>query len=255
MAWFTFAHTSFAPHTQHPPLLLLCTMALTATGKVPLALSPPLGDSIDALPEGASVKINAGNPDEKPRIALIFSTAYAFGQAGQKDILNDTRQRVVVYKTDQSVGSARRTIQNYCDSGVSLHPVRAVGQDLAAVNPISGSSLGLCVGDPSTMPFATKATDGSTLIVSLCLAVFTWIDKPTTATKPLSAGPSDLDYSAEADAARVLLPDSVLQRLQRARPASDSPGDAFARVAEEVNAENKANEFQTRQARKRARHG
>lgn len=144
-------------------------------------------------------------------------------------------------------------IQNHRDAKKTPHPVRAVGLDLAAVNPISGSSLRVCVGDPSTMPFATKATDGSTVVVALCLAVFTWIDKPTTAIKPLSAGPSDLDYSAEADAARVLLPDSVLHKLQQARVASNSTEDAFARVAAEVNAENKADECQIRQARKRAR--
>ena len=171
-----------------------------------------------------------------------------------KDVLNDTRERLVVYKTDQSVGEARRTIQNYCDAGETPHPVRVVRQDLSAVNSISGSSLGVCVGDPSTMPFATKATNGSTLIVSLCPAVYTWLDKPITAVKPLSAGPSDFDYSSEADAARVLLPDSVLQKLQQARAESNSTEDAFARVAAEVNAENKANECQIRQARKRARH-
>lgn len=103
------------------------------------------------------------------------------------------------------------------------------------------------------MPFATKATNGSTVVVALCVAVYTWIDRPTTAIKPLSAGPSDLDYSSEADAAKDLLPDSVIQKLRQARAVSDSTEDAFARAAAEVNAENKADECQIRQARKRAR--
>lgn len=102
--------------------------------RLPLALSRPLGNLIDALPEGALVKINAGNPDEKPRIALIFSTAHAFGKAGQKDILNDTRERLVVYETDQSVGSVVFDVPEAHegrdqDAPASSAPAQGTGRD------------------------------------------------------------------------------------------------------------------------------